>query len=97
MKIEFCKINKDILIHTDKGIYFIRNILFGKITRPIQMFLYKRKIYWHNWLVGEFTPFFECCQHKVKNEDEARLMKSLIRAKLEQQPIVYFNKLTPTK
>jgi hypothetical protein len=89
MKIEYCNINKDFLIYKGDYVYFLRHVLFGWFSTPLQKFLYKHKIYWHDFLSGQCTPMFECCKHKIKNEKEAQLMKDIVRMSLEQQPIFY--------
>jgi len=65
----------------------IRYFFFGW-TRHIQDFLYKRKIYWHNFFLDECCPFFECC---AKTEEDKKIVQQLGRALLEQQEIVYLN------
>lgn len=62
----------------DDTIYDIRNYIFGWSIH-IQNFLYKRGIYWHNWLKDECTQGFECCMHKVPEENK-NILKNIRRA-----------------
>ena len=73
----------------DDTIYDIRNYIFSWSTY-IQDFLYKRGIYWHNWLKDECTRGFECCMHKCETEHEKNFLKSLTRAIEEQIPCLYY-------
>ena len=75
----------------DDYTYDIRSCIFSW-SRHIQTFLYKRGVYWHNWLIGECTPGFECCIHKVKKEEDRNFLKNLVRASLEQTPLLYYKK-----
>ena len=56
-------------------------------SHELQSWLYKRGIYWHNWIIDECTPGFECCMHKVPEEDK-QILRDLVRAVEEQIPFV---------
>ena len=66
-----------------------RNIFWW--SHLLQDWLYKRKIYWHNWIIDECTPGFECCMHKVKEEDK-QILKDLRRAVEEEIPYVCYRR-----
>lgn len=69
----------------------IRFRLFGWFSIPLQNFLYRRKIYWHDFFVGQCTRGFECCRHKIPDE-YIPLIQQLVRAREEQIPTVYYTK-----
>ena len=71
--------------------YLIRKNIFWW-SHELQAWLYKRKIYWHNWIIDECTPGFECCMHKVPEEDK-QILCDIYRASQEQIPyVLYFGK-----
>lgn len=69
------------------SLYRIRSWLFAW-TVPIQDFLYDRKIYWHNWFTDECTKGFECCRHKM-NEEEQEFINKIVYASEEEMPVIY--------
>lgn len=62
--------------------YLIRKTLFWW-SHLLQAWLYKRGIYWHNWIIDECTPGFECCMHKVKDKNK-QMLKDLAYVEQEQ-------------
>ena len=71
--------------------YLIRKNLFWWSHR-LQKWLYKHHIYWHNWIIDECCPGFECCSHKVKDPKMKQLLKDLHRSIEEQIPVFYYSK-----
>jgi len=65
--------------------------LIRNLSVDIQHFLYKRKIYWHNFIKDECTAGFECCLHKHTKEEQ-NLLKSIARASMENMDTVYVSK-----
>ena len=78
--------------------FFERNNIHWPIRKNIfwwshelQAWLYKRGIYWPNWIIDECTPGFECCMNKV-SEDGKQSLRDLRRAVEEQMPLCVFRK-----
>lgn len=70
--------------------HLIRKTLFWW-SHELQGWLYKRGIYWHNWIIDECTPGFECCMHKIPLKDR-QVFKDLYRAVEEQIGYVLYRK-----
>lgn len=71
--------------------YMIRKNLFWW-SHVLQGWLYKHHIYWHNWIIDECCPGFECCANKVKDPKMKQLLKDLHRAIEEQISGCYYSK-----
>lgn len=81
--------NGSFYIRIKDKIYYLENLLFGW-TRYVQDFLYKRKIYYHNFFLNECTPMFECCINKVDEKDK-QLLKSIAATNMEEIPYITIN------
>lgn len=54
----------------------LRRAYLGWWSKALQAFLYRRGIYWHNWIYRQCTPGLECCM----TEENEELLKELSEA-----------------
>lgn len=79
-------------IQIDQTLHCIKRYIFWW-SHKLQDFLYKRKIYWHNWILGECTPYFECCiKNKKLTEEERSILNAVAYAAAEEVPVAYIKK-----
>ena len=79
-------------IQIDQTLHCIRKYIFWW-AHDLQMFLYKRRVYWHNWFWDECTPYFECCtRNKKLTEEEREILNKVSYAGAEGVPVTYIKK-----
>lgn len=91
-----CKFLPYVELTTDKHYYNLREhfkywVCFGWLSCKIQKHLHSKKIFWHNFVMNQCTPYFECCMHKVRDED-LDILKQICYAGDEQIPTVHISK-----
>lgn len=67
--------------------HFKYRICFGWLSHRVQKHLYSKKIFWHDFVINQCTPYFECCIHKVEGK-YLDVLKQICYARDEQIPSV---------